>query len=86
MALSNVNIMMDNDLKKGFVKLCNDKGLSINAALCALARSAVNQHDIPFKAADLDENGLTPEEVAELKRRYENAEAGNVVEMDLTEL
>lgn len=49
MAQTNVNIRMDEDLKKQFEKFCNDVGMTMTTAICIFAKTAVRQQRIPFE-------------------------------------
>ena len=49
MAQTNVNIRMDEDLKREFDKICNDLGLTMTAAFTVFAKTVVRQQRIPFE-------------------------------------
>lgn len=49
MAQTNVNIRMDEELKKQFDKFCSDIGMSMTTAICVFARKAVKEQRIPFE-------------------------------------
>ena len=49
MAQINVNIRIDEDLKKEFEELCQDLGLTMTAAFTIFAKAAVRHQGIPFK-------------------------------------
>lgn len=53
MAQTNINIRMDEDLKKEFDRLCNELGLNMTTAFNIFARTVVRQKAIPF-AVSLD--------------------------------
>ena len=76
MAQTNVNIRMDEDLKKEFEGFCSDVGMTMTTAMCLFAKTVVRRHSIPFEITNLDENGFTPDEVAEFKRRIADLRAG----------
>jgi len=48
MAQTNLNISMDEDLKKSFDMLCEDIGMSMTTAICIFAKKAVKEQRIPF--------------------------------------
>lgn len=55
MAQTNVNIRMDEDLKKQFEAFCSEIGMSMTTAFCVFAKTAVRQNKIPFEiSADSD--------------------------------
>ncbi len=49
MAQTNINIRMDEDLKKEFDLFCNSVGMSMTAAVNIFAKTAVRQQRIPFE-------------------------------------
>jgi DNA-damage-inducible protein J len=74
MAQTNVNIRMDEDLKKQFDKFCNDVGMTMTTAFCIFAKTVVRQQRIPFEInAD---PFYSQENIAELERRVANINAG----------
>ena len=55
MAQTNVNIRMDENLKKQFEAFCSEIGMSMTTAFCVFAKTAVRQNKIPFEiSADSD--------------------------------
>lgn len=51
MAQTNVNIRMDEDLKKQFEAFCSEVGLNMTTAFNVFARATVRQQRIPFEIA-----------------------------------
>ena len=49
MAQTNLNIRMDDGLKKAFDRLCEDLGMSMTTAICVFAKKAVAEQRIPFE-------------------------------------
>ena len=49
MAQTNLNIRMDEELKKSFDRLCEDLGMSMTTAICVFAKKAVAEQRIPFE-------------------------------------
>ena len=49
MAQTNVNIRMDEELKKQFDAFCSDIGMSMTTAICVFAKKAVRERRIPFE-------------------------------------
>ena len=43
MAQTNINIRMDEDLKKQFDAFCSDIGMNMTTAFCVFAKTAVGQ-------------------------------------------
>jgi DNA-damage-inducible protein J len=51
MAQTNVNIRIDEDLKRDFDSLCGDLGLTMTAAFTVFAKTVVRWQRIPFEIA-----------------------------------
>ncbi len=51
MAQTNVNIRMDENLKKQFDAFCSEIGMSMTTAFCVFAKTAVRQNRIPFEVS-----------------------------------
>ena len=49
MAQTNVNIRMDEELKKQFDEFCSNIGMSMTTAICIFAKKAVREQKIPFE-------------------------------------
>ena len=49
MAQTNVNIRIDEDLKREFDALCQDLGLTMTTAFTVFAKAAVRHQGIPFE-------------------------------------
>ena len=49
MAQTNVNIRMDEQLKKDFDIFCEDIGMTMTTAICVFAKKAVREQKIPFE-------------------------------------
>ncbi len=86
MAQTSINIRMDENLKKEFDSFCSDVGMSMTTAFCLFAKTVVRKHSIPFEITNLDENGFTPAEAAELKSRIADMKAGNGKEHKLIDV
>ncbi len=64
MAQTNVNIRMDETLKKQFDHLCSELGLNMSTAFTVFAKTMVSQQKIPFEISldsavtdDVDHDG-----------------------------
>ena len=71
MAQTNINIRMDEDLKRDFDALCNDLGLTMTAAFTVFAKTVVRRQRIPFEISKDIPNAETIaaiEEVQEMKK------------------
>ena len=51
MAQTNINIRMDENLKKDFDSLCSDLGLTMTTAFNVFAKTMVRQRKVPFEIA-----------------------------------
>ena len=80
---SNLTISVDRPTREDFTELCDGLGLSVSSCIIALMRQAVRQQGITLSM--LDENGFTPYEAAELKRRAEDVKRGHVERHELFE-
>ena len=49
MAQTNVNIRMDEELKKQFEEFCSNVGMTMTTAICVFAKKAVREQKIPFE-------------------------------------
>ena len=76
MAQTNVNIRMDEDLKKQFEAFCKDVGLTMTAAFNVFARKTVKEYRIPFEIGDDRPNAETREAIAEVQRMKANPDIG----------
>ncbi len=64
MAQTNINIRMDETLKKQFDHLCSELGLNMSTAFTVFAKTMVRQQKIPFEISldsavtdDVDHDG-----------------------------
>ena len=80
--MTNFTIKIDKKTREDYSELCKEIGLSMSAAMSAatlaLIRQAVRSQSMFFSLRD--ENGFTPSEAAELRRRIEDVKKG-IVEM-----
>ena len=76
--MTNFTIKIDKKTREDYSELCKKIGLSMSAATLALIRQAVRSQSMFFSLRD--ENGFTPSEAAELRRRMEDVKKG-IVEM-----
>ncbi len=69
MANVNVNVQMDEKLKKQFEDFCNDVGMSMTTAFNLFAKKTVKEYRIPFEIGNDVPN-------AETKKAIEDAQKG----------
>ena len=81
----NVNIRMDEDLKKQFDAFCSDIGMSMTTAFCVFAKTAVRERRIPFAISLENDPFYSPTNLARLKKSIAQMEAigGTIHEVDL---
>ena len=86
MAQVNVNIRMDEDLKKQFDSFCYDIGMNMTTAFCVFARKAVRERRIPFEVSA--DPFYSDENMARLKESIRKVEAGEkkLTEQELIEV
>ena len=51
MAQTNINIRIDEDLKRQFETFCSNIGMTMTTAFCVFAKTAVRKQKIPFELA-----------------------------------
>ena len=89
MAQTNINIRMDENLKKEFDGLCTDLGLTMTAAFNVFARTMVRQQRIPFEISMNVPNAETIaaiEEVGQMKNNPSLGKAYTDVDQMMKEL
>ena len=72
MSQINVNIRMDENIKKEFDLLCTDLGLNMTTAFNVFARTVVRQRRIPFELALDTPNDETIEAINEVRQAKRN--------------
>ncbi|MBQ7974503.1 MAG: type II toxin-antitoxin system RelB/DinJ family antitoxin [Clostridia bacterium] len=85
MAQTNVNIRMDEELKKQFDNFCSDIGMSMTTAICVFAKKAVRERRIPFDITADSDPFYSSANIERLKRSIAQMEAtgGTVHEVNL---
>ena len=68
MAQTNINIRMDEQLKKQFDHLCNELGMNMTTAFNIFAKTMVRQQRIPFEVSLETPNAETREAIQEVQR------------------
>ena len=72
MAQTNINIRMDENLKKQFELFCNELGLTMTTAFNIFAKTVVRQQKIPFELSLNINNIETLEAIEEVKQLKNN--------------
>ena len=84
MAQTNINIRMDEELKKQFEEFCSNIGMSMTTAICVFAKMAVKEQKIPFEIAVDPFYNLA--NIERLKKAAKDAENGKVTVHDIIEV
>lgn len=87
MAQTNINIRMDEELKKQFDTFCSDVGMTMTTAFCIFAKTVVRERRIPFEISAESDPFYSIENMARLKKAIADVEAGRTTlkEHDLIE-
>ena len=84
MAQTNINIRIDEELKKQFEKFCEDTGMTMTTAFNIFVKKAVKEQRIPFEiTADPFYNSANMER---LRKSINDAENGKLTVHDLIEV
>ena len=75
MAQTNINIRMDEELKRQFDSFCTDVGMSMSTAFCIFAKTVVRQHRIPFEISSDVDPFYSSVNMARLKKSIAQMEA-----------
>lgn len=84
MSQTNVNIRMDEELKKQFDKFCNDIGMSMTTAICVFAKKAVKEQKIPFEITA--DPFYSTANIKRLEKAIQDVENGKVTIHNLVEV
>lgn len=74
MAQTNINIRMDENLKKQFDSFCSEVGMSMSTAFNIFARTVVRQRKIPFEISTEKDPFYSAENIERLKKSIEQME------------
>jgi DNA-damage-inducible protein J len=76
MAQTNVNIRIDENLKREFDSLCQDLGLTMTTAFTVFAKTAVRRQGIPFEIARDVPNSETIAAIEEIQAMKKDPSLG----------
>ena len=76
MAQTNVNIRMDEELKKQFDSFCSDIGMSMTTAFCVFAKKAVRERRIPFEVTASVDPFYSESNMHDLKKSIQELREG----------
>lgn len=86
MAQTNINIRMDEDLKKNFDEICTELGLNMTTAFNVFARAVVRRQGIPFEITINDDPFYSETNQARLRKSISALNAGLGKVQDLIEV
>lgn len=72
MAQTNVNIRIDEELKKQFDEFCTEVGMTMTTAFCIFAKTAVREQRIPFEISADIPNSETIKAMQEVENMIKN--------------
>ena len=75
MAQTNINIRMDEDLKRQFDEFCSNVGMSMTTAFCIFFFFFVRQQRIPFEISTESDPFYNPSNIARLKKSIAQMES-----------
>jgi DNA-damage-inducible protein J len=75
-AQTNVNIRMDENLKKQFDAFCSEIGMTMTTAFCVFAKTAVRQNRIPFEISAESDPFYSEINQARLRKSIADLNAG----------
>ena len=84
MAQSNVNIRMDEDIKREFDRVCSELGINMSIAITILAKKMIREERIPFDVSV--DPFYTKANTSALERSAGQMAEGRVVRKTLAEL
>ena len=84
MAQSNINIRIDEELKKQFEKFCEDTGLTMTTAFNIFIKKAVKEQRIPFEITA--DPFYSAANIERLEKAIKDAKDGKLTIHDLIEV
>jgi len=79
MAQTNINIRMDEELKKNFEEICNDLGLNMSVAFNVFAKAVVRKQGIPFEVSLRKDTFYNDANMERLTQSLTSLRSGNVI-------
>lgn len=76
MASTNINIRMDQDLKRQFEIFCSDMGMTMTTAFNIFAKKSVREYRIPFEIGAEVPNSETLAAIMEVQEMKKNPSKG----------
>lgn len=84
MSQTNINIRIDEELKKQFDKFCSDIGMTMTTAFCIFAKKAVKEQRIPFEISA--DPFYSTANMERLEKAIKDAENGKLTVHELIEV
>lgn len=84
MSQTNINIRIDENLKKQFDKFCEDIGMSMTTAFNIFAKKVVKEQKIPFEITA--DPFYSDANIKRLKKAIKDAEDGKLTTHDIIEV
>ncbi len=84
MSQTNINIRMDEELKKQFDKFCSDVGITMTSAICIFAKKVVKEQKIPFEITA--DPFYSTANIKRLEKAKKDVEDGKITIHDLIEV
>ena len=81
-----MTVRIDESTKTEFTKLCDEFGLSVNAAINVFIKAVINSGEIPFKIKKKDKDVVTRNALASWAAIRQRAEANPSPELTLDEI
>jgi len=86
MAQTAMTVRLDEETKNEFAELCNEFGLSVNAAINVFIKAVINTREIPFRIGNIRQNRVQRDAIASWNNIRQRAEASSMPEMTLEEI
>jgi len=84
--MTNINIRMDDQLKKQFEEFCSNVGLTMSAAFNVFAKTSVRQQKIPFDITAVTDNFNSESNIKFLLEGIRQLDAGKGIEHEIIEV
>ena len=85
MAQTNVNIRMDEELKKQFDEFCTNIGMTMTTAICVFAKKAVREQRIPFEIT-AEDPFYSKENIQRIEKAIEDLNRGKGKKHEIIEV
>ena len=76
MAQSTMSIRIDNDVKRGFDKFCDDVGMNASVAINMFVRATLRDNRLPFNVSSVSDPFYSDANINFLRRAIADVKAG----------